>query len=375
MRCALVSNRLNLRGYLGAELARITDRIEAVDHSGSGIAADVRLAVAWHPPDDAFERYPNLRAVCSIGAGVDNIVACPSLPPEAFVVRVADPAQAQMMSGFVAWHVIGHQRQFGHFRAQQHNKIWQRIEQRSATCVPVGVLGHGVIGQRVAADLALLGFPVMSWSRTAKPVSIAVRGVHGTPGLADLLENTEVLVNLLPLTRETEAAFCAEPLLMTPRGAMAGKYRACRARRQGGQIEARVSGFSYVALDALWPEPSPPSRTIWMHPTVTVMPHVAHGLPWLTRHRDRRQHQEPQSRRAAGVALRKSTSSSAAESPSALNDASPWCKRDAPQDLTETGRSQRAERLGRGQRCRGDGVGNHDQFVGVRALVAVAAHR
>ena len=41
-------------------------------------------------------------------------------------------------------------------------------------------------------------------------------------------------------------------------------------------IKALDSGqLSYAALDALWPEPLPPSNPLWAHPKVTVMPHVA----------------------------------------------------------------------------------------------------
>jgi D-isomer specific 2-hydroxyacid dehydrogenase, NAD binding domain len=41
-------------------------------------------------------------------------------------------------------------------------------------------------------------------------------------------------------------------------------------------IKALDSGqLSYAALDALWPEPLPPTRPLWLHPKVTVMPHVA----------------------------------------------------------------------------------------------------
>ena len=79
--------------------------------------------------------------------------------------RVVDPAQAQMMSGFVAWHVIGHQRRFATYQAQQREERWQRLGPRRAQDVPVGILGFGEIGRRVAIDLALLGFPVMAWSR------------------------------------------------------------------------------------------------------------------------------------------------------------------------------------------------------------------
>ena len=41
-------------------------------------------------------------------------------------------------------------------------------------------------------------------------------------------------------------------------------------------IAALDSGqLSHAALDALWPEPLPPESPLWLHPKVTVMPHVA----------------------------------------------------------------------------------------------------
>ena len=106
MRCVLLSKTLNMRAYLASEITRLTGQISFVDHRDGHSAADVRMAVAWHPPADAFDHYPNLKAVCSIGAGADNILRCPSLRDGIDVVRVVDPAQARMMSGFVIWHVI-----------------------------------------------------------------------------------------------------------------------------------------------------------------------------------------------------------------------------------------------------------------------------
>ena len=41
-------------------------------------------------------------------------------------------------------------------------------------------------------------------------------------------------------------------------------------------IAALDSGqLSYAALDALWPEPLPQESPLWLHPRVTIMPHVA----------------------------------------------------------------------------------------------------
>ena len=64
-------------------------------------------------------------------------------------------------------------------------------------------LGTEEIGRRVASDLAMLGFPVNVWSRSPKPTPESISGYHGTDGLSAMLGETEVLINLLPLTFET----------------------------------------------------------------------------------------------------------------------------------------------------------------------------
>jgi glyoxylate/hydroxypyruvate reductase len=276
MRCALVSRSLDLRGYLSTVFPRIVERIEIVDHRGNGKDADIRLAIAWNPPDNAFEHYPNLRAVCSIGAGVDSIVRCPSLRPDIDVVRVVDPAQAQMMSGFVTWHVIWHQRRFRSYLDQQRDQIWQRLAQRAAQDVPVAILGYGEIGQRVAADLAAFGFPVMVWSRTAKLTSPSIRGFHGGAGLDAMLGETEVLVNLLPLTPKTRGILNCERFRRMRRGGYLiqvgrGEHLVDEdllAALESGQLEG-------AALDVFATEPLAREHPFWIHPRIVITPHDA----------------------------------------------------------------------------------------------------
>ncbi|SHJ57409.1 glyoxylate/hydroxypyruvate reductase A [Bradyrhizobium lablabi] len=276
MRCALVSGSLDLRDYLGAEFKRIAERIEIVDHRQNRPDKDIRLAVAWHPPDDAFAYYPNLQAVCSIGAGVDNIIACPSLRPDIDVVRVVDPAQAQMMSGFVLWHVIWHQRRFAAYLDQQRDGIWRRQHQRAAQDVPVAILGYGEIGQRVAADLARLGFPVMVWSRSAKPTPPSVKGFHGASGLSAMLAETEVLVNLLPLTQETTGILNSELFNTMRRGGYLIQVGRGEHLVDDDLLAAFESGqLAGAALDVFAAEPLVQSHPFWRHPKIVVTPHDA----------------------------------------------------------------------------------------------------
>ena len=80
----------------------------------------------------------------------------------------------------------------------------------------------------------------------------------------------------MPLTRETEGIFCARTFAMMPRGAMLVNVGRGKHVVEADLIEALDSGqLSYAALDALWPEPLPPTSPLWLHPKVTIMPHVA----------------------------------------------------------------------------------------------------
>jgi glyoxylate/hydroxypyruvate reductase A len=276
MRCVLVSKSLDLRGYLGPQFARAADHVEIVSHPHDGPATEVRLAVAWHPPDDAFECYPNLQAVCSIGAGVDNILACPSLRPDIDVIRVVDPTQAQMMSGFVTWHVIGHQRRFTTYQAQQREQRWQRLSQRRAQDVPVGILGFGEIGRRVAADLTMLGFPVMAWSRTAKPMPHGISGFDGADGLDAMLGQTEVLVNLLPLTPETRGILNRRTFARMYRGGYLIQVGRGEHLVEADLLAALESGqLCGAALDVFSTEPLALHHPFWRHPRIVVTPHDA----------------------------------------------------------------------------------------------------
>ena len=276
MRCVLLSRTMNMRAYLAAGILKLHGHVDFVDHPDAEAAADVQMAVAWHPPADAFDHYPNLKAVCSLGAGADNILRCPSLRDDIEVVRVVDPAQARMMSGFVIWHVIGHQRGFASYRAQQHERIWKRLPQRGPQQVPVGILGFGAIGARVAADLAALGFPVKVWSRSENPVPSGITGFHGRDGLAAMAQETEILVNLLPLTAETRGILNRDLFGAMKRGGYLIQVGRGDHLVEADLLEALDSGqLAGAALDVFAKEPLAREHPFWERPEIFVTPHDA----------------------------------------------------------------------------------------------------
>ncbi|MDB5619472.1 glyoxylate/hydroxypyruvate reductase A [Tardiphaga sp.] len=266
---------MNLRKHLASEITRLDGRITFVDHL-AGNAEDVTMAVAWYPPDDAFDHYPNLKAVCSIAAGADSIVMNPSLRDGIDVVRVVEPAQAEMMSGFVIWHVIWHQRRFATYLANQRDRLWKRLGPRAASEVPVGILGYGAIGARVAADIARLGFPVKVWSRSAKPTPDGIAGFHGADGLTAMLAESEVLINLLPLTSETRDILSSDLFNRMPRGGYLIQVGRGEHLVEADLLAALDSGqLSGASLDVFVGEPLKPEHPFWNHPGIMLTPHDA----------------------------------------------------------------------------------------------------
>jgi glyoxylate/hydroxypyruvate reductase A len=241
-------------------------------------AAKVGYALTWRHAPGAFDRLPNLRAIFSLGAGVDHALVDPHLPP-APLVRVVDPDLTGRMSEWVALQVLLHHRQFRRYDRQQRERIWDEDEnQPAAHEVRVGVLGLGEIGLDAAGKLKTLGFAVAGWSRTAKPAEFPT--FHGAEGLDALLARTDVLVCLLPLTPSTRGLLNAALFAKLPRDGRIGPVL-INAGRGGLQVEADIVAaletgvLKGASLDVFETEPLAPDSPLWGRQDVYLSPHNA----------------------------------------------------------------------------------------------------
>lgn len=241
----------------------------------AGDLAEIDYAMVWKPETGLLAKFPNLRAIFSLGAGVDHIFADRELPAGVPVCRVVNPNMALRMTEYVVMHVLMHHRRHREYDQQQKQRVWQELLQPHAGERRVGVMGMGELGGDAAKHLAALGFDVAGWSRTSRPVE-GVTGFHGGEGFGPFLARTDTLVCLLPLTDETRNIVNRELLAQLPKGASfinAGR---------GGQVveedllEALESGqISEATLDVFQMEPLPVESPFWDHPNVTVTPHIA----------------------------------------------------------------------------------------------------
>lgn len=231
-------------------------------------------AVVWAPPQAFFDEQPQLRGVFNIGAGVDALLKL-RLPAQATIVRLDDAGMAVQMAEYVCHAVIRHFREFDGYQADVQAGQWTCRKPRRRADFPVGVMGLGVLGQRVVQALQGFEFPVNGWSRSAKTMA-GVRCFAGTEQFNDFLANSKVLVNLLPLTPGTRDIMNRESLSRLQRGGYV--INAARGAHlvDDDLITLLDSGhLAGAALDVFRTEPLPPEHPFWQHPKITVTPHTS----------------------------------------------------------------------------------------------------
>ena len=245
------------------------------DWADPGDMADIEYAFVWAPEPGALRKFPNLKCIFSIGAGVDHLLKDPDLPDGVPIVRMVEPELTQGMSEYVTMHVLRYHREVPALEQQQRDKVWHELIAPTAPSRKVGLLGLGVLGQDAARVLRVLKFDLASWSRTPKRVA-GVQSFYGADGLGPFLARTEILVCLLPLTAKTQGILNRDLLAKLPRGACL-----INAGRGGHQVEEDIlaaldSGqLAGATLDVFLTEPLPTGSPFWTHPKVTLTPHIA----------------------------------------------------------------------------------------------------
>jgi glyoxylate/hydroxypyruvate reductase len=239
-----------------------------------GELADVEYLAFMHPDFDALPVFPNLKAMFSRSAGVEAFVNHPKLP-KVPLGKMEPPGGDPMMTEYVVMHVLRFHRDMPGYQAAQANREWLRTRIVRPEERRVGFLGYGMMAKAPALVLKSLGFPVSAWVRSPRQKE-EVPIFHGHDQLEAFLGQTDIAVCLLPLTWETEGILSARTFAMMPRGSMVINVGRGKHVLEADLIKALDSGqLSYAALDALSPEPLPPESPLWLHPKVTVMPHVA----------------------------------------------------------------------------------------------------
>lgn len=262
-------------GAYADALREIADDIPVWTEKDAPAPEDVEAILAWRMPGGVLPCYPNLRVLCSIGAGVDALLATPDLAPDVIVTRVVDPAQAVEIAQFVVGGALHFTRDLSSYARQQTRAQWRRLPVRPMSRCRVGVMGLGRVGRAIARAFLPLGYPVAGWSRSPQTLD-EVEVYHGQDALRAFVKRTDILVCALPLTALTRGMLNRELLAQLPVGSIVvnvgrGEHLIesdLRSLLDAGHLGAAV-------LDVFEQEPVPADNWVWSHPQVLATPHIA----------------------------------------------------------------------------------------------------
>lgn len=239
-----------------------------------GDPEEIEAALVWLPPPGLLASLPNLRAILSLGAGVDSMLRQADLP-DVPLCRLVDPSLTRTMAEFVLAHVLYYHRDMDLYAAQQQAARWRLRLPQAASSRTVGVMGLGELGGCTARLLAGHGFTVRGWSRSRKVIE-GIETFAGEAGLDRFLAGSEMLVCLLPLTAATEGLLDARLFDRLPDGAVLVHVGRGRQLVPGDLLTALDSGrLRGAAIDVTPVEPLPVDDPLWRHPGVRLTPHVA----------------------------------------------------------------------------------------------------
>lgn len=247
---------------------------------------EVDYLAVWKPPEALLREPEALKGIVNLGAGVDALLGNPGLPAGVPIVKLRDAGMAVPIGDYVRYGLLHFQRDFDRYRRQQHAREWREHALVEKSNWPVGVLGLGAIGAKVAAMVAADGFPVHGWSRSPKSLA-GITCHHGDAGLDDLLASVKSLVLLLPDTPATRHIIDARALALLPEGASLinpGRGtlidEAALLAALGPAHDTRNAGrLRGAILDAFPEEPLPEASPLWAHPRVWITPHMAGPTP------------------------------------------------------------------------------------------------
>lgn len=236
--------------------------------------ARVQFAVAWNQPKHLFHTYPNLKAVSSLGAGVEHLIKDESISEHVQITRLVLPSMADQISDYVLMSVLNIIVQSHTYYHQQTLAQWKSQKALSKKDLCIGIMGLGHLGMKTAEKLVMNGFRVAGWSRTKKVISSVE--TYEDHQLDEFLSQVNILVSLLPLTDQTDGIVDLDLIKKLQQPSFFINAGRGRLLVDEDLIYALDTGLiQHAVLDVFEREPLPDLHAFWNRKNITITPHIA----------------------------------------------------------------------------------------------------
>ncbi|MFV0543054.1 MAG: NAD(P)-dependent oxidoreductase [Marinicella pacifica] len=232
----------------------------------------VTLAVLWQHPPGVTEDFPNLKAVTSLGAGMDHLIADKAIDERYQQLRVMTLSLQQRMAQYVLAYVLQDWRNLNNYRQQQKQQQWQVLETDASPTV--GFLGLGALGEFVADQCRDLGFNTVAWTQSQQHPTHPC--FQRRSGLKKVCQTSDYLVVLVPLNQDTREVINRETLSWCqPHTVLINVGRGGHVHEQDLIAALDNKVIRHAVLDVFVDEPLPEEHPFWTHDNITVTPHIS----------------------------------------------------------------------------------------------------
>jgi glyoxylate/hydroxypyruvate reductase A len=241
-----------------------------------GDVNEVEFAVVWKHPRGILKKYPNLKAILSLGAGVDHIISDPDLPEGLPIIRLVDKKLThEMCLHALHWVLHFHSDQYL-YRSQQLKRQWIQQSSIQTEERTIGIMGLGNIGRSIGELLVTQSFNVIGWGANQKSSLTDIKYYYGQDQLSDFLGRTNILINVLPLTSDTTNIITKKELSLLPKDSFIINIGRGGIINEDDLLTLLSEGhIKAAALDVFAQEPLPENNSLWNHPSVYITPHIA----------------------------------------------------------------------------------------------------
>ncbi|MDA0339512.1 MAG: D-2-hydroxyacid dehydrogenase, partial [Proteobacteria bacterium] len=238
------------------------------------VAPDIEYLFALKPFRGLWQKTPKLKLIQIISTGVDSLLPAPDLP-EHVKISNARGIHGIQMAEFALYFMLEFAKNGPRLRQQQADHdftMFNPINLSGSTC---GIIGLGAVGEVSAARANALGMRVIATQRTPKSHP-GVEKIYTAEQTADVVEQSDYLVLVVPLTDDTKGLFDARMIArMKPDAVMINLSRG-GVVDEDAIVKALTDGtIKGAAIDVFDQEPLPADHPLWDTPNTIITPHMA----------------------------------------------------------------------------------------------------
>jgi phosphoglycerate dehydrogenase-like enzyme len=240
--------------------------------------AQTEVVMTYNMPAGVLGRMPKLRWAQAMMAGVENWLALPDLPSD-LVLTCARGTHEESMPENIIGALFYATKPYAAAVENQKQRKWVRTVPEPLTGKTLGILGVGVIGQRVARIVATLGMRVIGTRRRPEPVP-DVAEVFAPERTDEVLAQSDFVLLLLPATRDTENFIDAARLRrMKPSAWLLNFGRGPSIKDEDLVAAVKEKRIAGAVLDVYRQEPLPLEHPFWTTEGIIVLPHIGGPHP------------------------------------------------------------------------------------------------